>query len=156
CFGARRSAVLAQLARPNQRREPSTRTSPAGAVAAMLCPLVGTQQGLTAADLNTVVYRYIGVSGGYVGEFTRSSHAEFYPVYCGFSVDTDQYSGTTRERFMAIVRALPPNQQAMVLRGLWNVCPTATRITKTRCGESSITLNVGRSCPRLPRAWPAR
>jgi hypothetical protein len=55
-------------------------------------------QGLTGDEVATVVYRYVGVSGGYLGDFSSSTHAEFYPVYCGFSVDTEQYTGTTRRR----------------------------------------------------------
>jgi hypothetical protein len=48
----------------------------------------------------------------------QASHAEFYPVYCGFSVDTEKYPGTTRKRFIAILESLAPGRQAIVLRGV--------------------------------------
>ncbi len=65
-----------------------------------------------------IVNKYIGVSGGYLGDFSYRSHAEFYPLYCDLDVDPYQYEGTTRERFIEILKTLPPVSQAKMLRGV--------------------------------------
>ena len=49
-----------------------------------------------------VVNRYIGVAGGYIGDFSYRTHAEFYPEYCDLAIDPNNYAGTTRERFIEI------------------------------------------------------
>ncbi|HEX4033217.1 MAG TPA: abortive infection family protein [Solirubrobacteraceae bacterium] len=56
------------------------------------------------------------MSGGYLGDFTYRTHAEFYPEHCDLSIDPDAFEGTTRERFIAILSSLPPTDQAKVLR----------------------------------------
>lgn len=65
-----------------------------------------------------VVNRYIGVSGGYLGDFTYRTHAEFYPEYCGLDIDPTSYPGTTRERFIEILSTRSPHHQAKILRGV--------------------------------------
>ena len=65
-----------------------------------------------------VVNRFIGVSGGYLGDFTRRSHREFYPEYCDLGINPDEFEGTTRERFVAILSGAEPRVQARILRGV--------------------------------------
>jgi hypothetical protein len=66
-----------------------------------------------------LVNRYIGVSGGYLGDFSYRTHSEFYPEFCGvYDVETDAYSGTTRERFIEILLSRTPCDQAKILRGV--------------------------------------
>jgi len=65
-----------------------------------------------------IVNRYIGVSGGYLGDFSYRTHADFYPEHCDLDIDPYKYEGTTRERFIAILTSLPPRDQARVLRGV--------------------------------------
>ena len=66
-----------------------------------------------------LVNRYIGVNGGYLGDFSYRTHAEFYPEFCGvFDVEPEAYSGTTRERFIEILLSRPPHDQAKILRGV--------------------------------------
>lgn len=74
--------------------------------------------GLTNGEIIQVVNRYIGVSGGYLGDFSYRTHAEFYPEYCELEIDPYEYEGTTRERFIAILSSRPPRQQARILRGI--------------------------------------
>lgn len=64
-----------------------------------------------------IVNRYIGVSGGYLGDFSYRTHADFYPEYCNLDIDPYLYEGTTRERFIAILRSLSPADQAKMIRG---------------------------------------
>ena len=73
---------------------------------------------MTDAEITRVVNRYIGVSGGYLGDFSYRTHADFYPEYCDLEIDPNSIEGTTRERFIAILSSLPPRDQAKVLRGV--------------------------------------
>lgn len=74
--------------------------------------------GLTNQEIMKIVNRYIGVSGGYLGDFSYRTHAEFYPEYCGLDIDPYQHSGTTRERFIAILKRSSPDVQAKIVRGV--------------------------------------
>jgi hypothetical protein len=74
--------------------------------------------GLTDREITRIVNRYIGVSGGYLGDFSYRSHADFYPEYCDMEINPYAYEGTTRERFIAILSALEPRDQARILRGV--------------------------------------
>lgn len=73
---------------------------------------------LTDAEIIRVVNRYIGVSGGYLADFSYRTHADFYPEYCDLEIDPFNIEGTTRERFIAILSSLPPRDQAKVLQGV--------------------------------------
>jgi len=75
-------------------------------------------QPLTQQDILRIVNKYIGVTGGYLGDFTYRLLAEFYPEYCGLDVDTAAYEGTIRQRFIAIACDLEPRDQARMLRGV--------------------------------------
>lgn len=66
-----------------------------------------------------LVNRYIGVSGGYLGDFSYRTHSEFYPEYCGlYDIETEAFAGTTRERFIEILLSRTPHDQAKILRGV--------------------------------------
>lgn len=73
---------------------------------------------LTRRDIMRVVNRYIGVSGGYLGDFSYRTHADFYPEYCDLDIDPYQLEGTTRERFMHILGNASTSDQAKILRGV--------------------------------------
>lgn len=74
--------------------------------------------GLTNPEIMKIVNRYIGVSGGYLGDFSYRTHADFYPEYCDLDLDPNQYEGTTRQRFINIVSNLQPYEQAKIIRGV--------------------------------------
>jgi hypothetical protein len=38
--------------------------------------------GMTNLEMKIIVNQYIGVSGGYLGDFSYRTHAKFYPLYC--------------------------------------------------------------------------
>jgi hypothetical protein len=66
-----------------------------------------------------LVNRYIGVNGGYLGDFSYRSHQEFYPEFCGiYDVETEAFEGITRARFIEIVLPRTPHDQAKILRGV--------------------------------------
>lgn len=78
-----------------------------------------TMRGLTKSEIMKVVNRYIGVFGGYLGDFSYRSHADFYSEYCGLdSIDPSQLEGTTRERFIQILSSSEPPAQAKILMGV--------------------------------------
>jgi hypothetical protein len=74
--------------------------------------------GLTGGEVAKVIYKYIGVSGGYLGDFSYRTHAEFYPLFCDLEIDPYEHEGTTRERFMEILKSQTPRDQAKILRGV--------------------------------------
>ncbi len=75
--------------------------------------------GLTGQEIIRLVNRYIGGSGGYLGDFTSyRAYAEFYPEYCNLDIDINQYQGTIRTRFMTILENSPPDVQAKIVRGV--------------------------------------
>lgn len=74
---------------------------------------------LTNQQIQIVVNRYIGVDGGYLGDFSYRTHTDFYPEYCGIDdVFPDTYPGTTRQRFIEILSTRTPHDQAKILRGV--------------------------------------
>jgi hypothetical protein len=73
---------------------------------------------MTNKEIMRVVNRYIGVSGGYLGDFSYRTHADFYPEYCDLEIDPTRVDGTTRERFITILSSVEPRQQARILRGV--------------------------------------
>ena len=74
----------------------------------------GSLSALKQSEIYMVVNRYIGVSGGYLGDFTYRTHFDFYREYCDLEVDPYEYEGTTRERFMTILGGSEPHVQPMV------------------------------------------
>jgi hypothetical protein len=81
-------------------------------------PSSASNHALTGMEITRLVNRYIGVSGGYLGDFSYRTHADFYPEYCDLDIDPYKYEGTTRERFIAILSSLAPQDQAKVVRGV--------------------------------------
>lgn len=52
--------------------------------------------GLSKKGIYFVVNHYIGVTGGYLGDFSYQTHSEFYGEYCDLDIDPFVYDGTTR------------------------------------------------------------
>lgn len=73
--------------------------------------------GLKEKQINKLVYGYIGVTGGYLGDFSYKSHHDFYRT---LELDINPYKleGTTRERFIQIISISPPPIQAKILEGI--------------------------------------
>jgi hypothetical protein len=79
--------------------------------------------GMTKMEIKKLVNRYIGVSGGYLGDFSYRTHADFYPEYCNLDIDPYQYEGTTRQRFETILEMSPAHVQAKIVRGILEKYP---------------------------------
>lgn len=82
-----------------------------------LAPATGTSVGLTAAETNRLVNKYIGVHGGYLADFSYRTHQEFYDEL-DLSIDTSAYGGTTRAKFIEILLKSTPAVQAKILEGV--------------------------------------
>ena len=98
--------------------------------------ITNSATGLSRSEIARLVNQYIGVSDGYLGNFSYRTHADFYHDYCGLDIDPFEYGGTTRERFIAILSSLSPQEQATVVRGIIDKFPVgegpATRTTEVR------------------------
>lgn len=78
----------------------------------------------TEQEVKQLVNRYIGVNGGYLGDFTYRTHTDFYPEYCGiYDIFPEELEGTTRQRFIQILSAQSPDRQARILRGILEKYP---------------------------------
>jgi hypothetical protein len=66
---------------------------------------VPASNGLSRGEIIKLVNRYIGVSGGYLGDFSYRTHGEFYAEFCDLDLDPFEYlaDGTTRERFIVVL-----------------------------------------------------
>lgn len=81
---------------------------------------------LDETEIYSLVYDYIGVEGGYLKEFTYRLHNEFYPRFCGFTVDVPGVRariGTTKEAFIAILRDAESEHQARIVEGVFAFLP---------------------------------
>jgi hypothetical protein len=79
---------------------------------------------LKDSDITKIVNGYIGVDSGYLVGFSYQSHKDFYPQYCDLNnIDTEKYTGTTRARFCEILKAQPPHNQALILKGILTKFP---------------------------------
>jgi len=87
--------------------------------------------GLSGRDIYTLVNRYIGVSGGYLGDFSYRTHYEFYREYCDLDIDPDAYSGTTRQQFIQILEGPEPVTQAKILTGVLEKYPAGSSTLRT-------------------------
>ena len=86
-----------------------------------------------------IVNRYIGVSGGYLGNFTYRTHQEFYPEYCDLIKNPDSIEGTTRERFITIFQSSTSKEQSKIIRGVVEKFPLGEG-PKTRTKELQLSL----------------
>ena len=50
---------------------------------------------LRSSEIYWVVNSYIGVEGGYLGDFSYKTHREFYLAFCDLDVNFDDFSGRT-------------------------------------------------------------
>jgi hypothetical protein len=88
--------------------------------------------GLKSSEIHWLVHTYIGVEGGYLGDFSYRTHREFYPGYCDLDINLDQVPGsTTREKFCAVLVGSAPHIQAAILRGVAKRFPAESERTRT-------------------------
>lgn len=107
--------------------------------------------GLTRQEIFKIVNDYIGVQGGYLGDFSYRTHQEFYPSFCGLNIDPLKLEGlTTRGRFIKILEDATPTDQAKILRGVLIKYPPVSGDllrTRARADEIEKTIDILESSP---------
>jgi Abortive infection C-terminus len=92
---------------------------------------------LKLAEINKLVYKYIGVEGGYLGDFSYQKHHDFY-VDLELDIDPHKYEGTTRQRFIAILTEASPDVQARILQGILDRYMVGSNPTRTQALSDEI------------------
>jgi len=109
--------------------------------------------GLSYPDIMKIVNRYIGVAGGYLGDFSYRSHADFYPEYCNLDIDLNKYEGTTRVKFIEVLKNASPNEQAKIIRGVLERFPINTE-NKSSTRTQEVFDDLIEMAKRLENASP--
>lgn len=87
---------------------------------------------LKKTDIRFVTEGWIGVKDGYLGDFSYRTHREFYPYYCDtYEINPDEIEGTTRERFIKILKKSKPHIQTKILRGILEKYPVNSSANRT-------------------------
>jgi hypothetical protein len=112
----------------------------------------GMGEGLTRGEILRVVNDYIGVSGGYLGNFGYRSHEEFYPIYCGLDdIKVFPHQTTTRYRFIEILEQQTSDRQARILRGILERDPVESFPEDQRPKKRAIEAFIQKLIARLER-----
>ena len=93
--------------------------------------------GLTRAEINKLVYKYIGVDAGYLVGFSYQKHHDFY-VELELDIDPFKYEGTTRRRFTTILEEAAPPIQARILRGILERFPPSSAPYRTQALHNEV------------------
>lgn len=78
---------------------------------------------LTRGKIKRLAYNWIGVHGGYLGDFSYASHDRFWLEVCDRYVDTTWFNGTTRAYFEKTLFEVEAKDQAAVLRAILDEYP---------------------------------
>ncbi|MDP5273212.1 hypothetical protein [Chengkuizengella axinellae] len=78
---------------------------------------------LSKGEIDLIVYGFIGVSSGYLGDFSYETHIKFYPEYCNLNIDPSIYEGSTKKRFIHILESSDSNTQSKILKGVLDKFP---------------------------------
>lgn len=87
---------------------------------------------ISKVEVFKLVNGYIGVSGGYLGDFSYRTHEEFYPQYCDLDINPYSIQGTTRERFIHILQNGDNLTQAKIIRGILKKYPVGSKESRTQ------------------------
>lgn len=104
---------------------------------------------LTDREINQITEFYIGISGGYLGDFyNRRTLREFYQVDCDLDINPSKYQVTIKEEFVDILKNQSARGQAVILREVidrfyvesdWN---ETTKQDKLRPGLEQIVVRL--------------
>ena len=78
---------------------------------------------LTKPEIYMITNSYIGVSSGYLGDFSYKTHEEFYPYFCDLNITPAAYEGTTRQKFLTILEDSDAPTQSKILKGVLKKYP---------------------------------
>ncbi len=111
-------------------------------------------EGLRPSEIHWIVSHYIGVSGGYLGDFSYASHREFYAGYCDLNIDPEDYNGTTRQRFLGLLSSANPRVQAAIVLGVARRFPVGSEVQRTS-EASAVLLAMAKRCGQVAAVEPA-
>jgi len=86
---------------------------------------------LSNGEIHKLVNRYIGVSGGYLADFSYRTHHDFY-MELDLDINPYEIEGTTRERFIQILSTAEPSVQARILEGILERFPVGSEPLRTQ------------------------
>ena len=92
---------------------------------------------------------YIGVSGGYLGDFSYKTHEEFYPYFCDLNISPAAYEGTTRQKFLIILENSEAPTQAKILKGVIKKYPVDFFPEEVREAKQKMANEIGELIRRL-------
>jgi len=78
---------------------------------------------LTRMEVGRLVQNWIGVNGGYLGNFSYSKHDRFWMLTCDLYVNTAEYAGSTRYCFEETLFEASARDQAAALRAILEEYP---------------------------------
>jgi hypothetical protein len=91
-------------------------------------------------EILRLVNLYIGVDGGYLGDFSYRTLGEFYPLHCDLDINPYDYDGnTTRERFISVLRERPAHEQGKIVRGVLEKYPVGSSDLRTQATHDEYT-----------------
>lgn len=80
-------------------------------------------QRLTRKEIGRLVHNWIGVDGGYLGNFSYAAHDRFWMEVCDLEVETGAFPGTTRACFEDTLYRASARDQAAVLKAILDEYP---------------------------------
>ncbi len=91
--------------------------------------------GMTAIEQRRLVRLYLGVSGGYLADFSNINVLEAFFIQCRLDVSPREIEGTNCCRFEQILATAPPAEQAVIVREVLKRYPPDETAWKTRTKE---------------------
>ena len=104
---------------------------------------------LSEQEILVVIMDYIGVSEGYLGDFSYRTHKEFYPYYCDLDINPLDLEGTTRQRFETILKKADDLSQAKILKGVLKKYPIEDFVEEVQDKKKSTAESIERLILRL-------
>lgn len=104
---------------------------------------------LTRPEIFMITNSYIGVSGGYLGDFSYRTHEEFYPYFCDLNISPAAYEGTTRQKFLTILENSDSRTQAKILKGVIKKYPVDFFPEEVRAVKQKMANEIGELISRL-------
>jgi abortive infection Abi-like protein len=101
-------------------------------------------------EILKLVHKYIGVSSGYLADFSYRTHHEFY-IELDLDINPSQLLGTTKERFIQILTENSPEIQARILKGVLARFPVGSSPLRTKERAEEVEIWIARltGAPRV-------
>lgn len=91
--------------------------------------------GMTTVEQRRLVRMYLGVSQGYLADFSNINVLEEFYIGCGLDVNPREFEGTNCKRFEEILATAPPAEQAVIAREVLKRYPPDESLWNTRTAQ---------------------